>query len=105
MEEKSTREQLYPHYRLSAKSTSAQAPYALIEKLRSVREDGFRDIEAAEHYDPDFSLHLAACTTPEDAEHLLTQWLEHRTNVLRATQAELRRVWQDETKRGTVRPD
>ena len=61
MNEPSTREQIYPHYRLSMESTSTQASYAFMEKLRNVREDGFRDIQAVEHYDPDFSIPRRMC--------------------------------------------
>lgn len=69
--------------------------YDLIERLRAVRANGDEAMQAAEQYDPNFSLKLSACEAPGDAEALLDAWLDHRVAALRRTQSELRRVWQE----------
>jgi hypothetical protein len=69
--------------------------YDLIIRLRAIRALGDEAMTAAEEYDPNFALKLSACFIEDDADRLLDAWLSRRVAVLRRTQAELRRVWQD----------
>ena len=87
---------LYAHGRASALPNSerpGRPEYDLIARLRAVRQQGDESMTAAEEFDPDFSIKLSNCATDEEAETLLTSWLEHRTGVLRQTQDALRETW------------
>ena len=95
---------LYPKGRASAPPFTVGASpdghagrpdYDLIARLRAVRASGDEAMTAAEEYDPNFALKLSACFIEDDADRLLDTWLSRRVAVLRRTQAELRRVWQD----------
>lgn len=89
---------LYPHGRASTLGPGGTRPgktdYDLVTHLRAIRTDGDEAMTAAEEYDPDFSLKLAACTDAAEAERLLAAWLERRVDTLTRTQAELRQAWQ-----------
>lgn len=99
-----TRRDLYPSTRLSAKisvhehnpaDASIKPNYALIEKLRSVRDDGYEAITAIERYDPDLSIDLSRCVSSKDVDALLDAWFEKRLTVLRNTRNELERTWRE----------
>ena len=93
-----TTHSLYRHGRVSALPTGGQggrADYQLVEKLRAIREQGDEAMTALEQYDPEFSLKLAACREPADAEALLADWLGRRTDALKRTEAELLRLWRE----------
>jgi hypothetical protein len=67
--------------------------YALIARLRAIREEGDEALAAVERYDSDFSLKLYACIEEAAAERLLDDWLGRRVDVLRRTQGHLREIW------------
>ena len=89
---------LYPHGRASTLAPAATHPgrtdYDLVAHLRAIRADGDEAMTAAEEYDPDFSLKLAACTDATEAATVLAAWLARRVDTLTRTQAELRQAWQ-----------
>lgn len=89
---------LYPHGRASALGPAGTHPgktdYDLVAHLRAIRADGDEAMTAAEEYDPNFSLKLAACTDAAEAESLLAAWLKRRVDTLTQTQGELRHAWQ-----------
>jgi hypothetical protein len=74
---------------------AARPDYDLIAHLRAVRALGDEAMTATEEYDPNFALKLSACFIKDDADRLLDAWLSQRVAVLRRTQAELRRVWEN----------
>jgi hypothetical protein len=93
-------EELYSRGRLSAAIRGphgerlGRADYDLISKLRAARVEGDEAMVAAERYDPDFSVKLSACIHEADARALLDAWLDRRVEVLKTTQAQLRRIWE-----------
>ncbi len=68
--------------------------YDLTARLRAVRASGDEALRAIEEYDPNFGLKLSACSDKDGADRLLDDWLSSRVDVLKHTQAELRRVWE-----------
>lgn len=81
------------HSKLHDEHTHAY-DYQLVQRLRAIRRQGDADLEGAEHYDPDFSVKLAAAATPADADMLLAAWFERRAGTLKMTQERLRAEWQ-----------
>ncbi len=93
---------LYPNGRASALPSGAspgsgtgRTDYELVTRLRAIRVSGDDALRAAEEYDPNFGLKLSACSEKNDADRLLEEWLSHRVAILKRTQAEFRRVWED----------
>ncbi len=94
-----TARSLYPRGRAGAlmDTTAGDRPgrpnYDLIAQLRAVREEGDGAMMAAETYDPNFGIKLSSCGDEATADQLLNEWLVHRIDVLKRTQARLRQVW------------
>ena len=90
---------LYQRGRRSAPITDPNKPksgrtkYDLIEKLRHVRNANDEAMTAIDEYNPDLCVNLSACTTEEDAEKLLNEWLARRHEILSDTQTRLRTLW------------
>ena len=101
---------LYPRGRLSAPVSGPHGEHPvhidhqLICRLRDARAEGDEALTAAEHYDPDFSVKLSACTREADANELLEEWFERRIAVLKQTQAHFRRLWDEAQTKRTPAP-
>ena len=76
-----------------ASALSGTTNHILVDRLRAIRESGGSAMNALDEYDPNFSLKLAAASDATAGEALLTEWLDHRTEVLKRTQANLRDAW------------
>lgn len=84
------------HYKEGrASALSGTTNYELVERLRTLRESGDAAMWAAEEYDPNFSLKLAAALDEASADALLAEWLQRRLDVLTRTRNELRAAWHD----------
>jgi len=67
--------------------------YALVRRLRAVRDEGQEAMSALEHYDPNFSLRLSECEDEAAAIGHLKDWLERRVTVLEQCRSRLEETW------------